>query len=415
MVASDLTHDFGCKKRSFVITGESYQMRILMIGGVGKAESGVGGVLGNLASELRKLGHKVTPMCMGEILPNPKWPNRFRTVEFAAKIAGYVASLESEFDVVNVHAPFGFVYGAKRKLGKKGAKLPYVMTMHGLEERRIYAMGREAKKGRSDYFRFKNRVWQKIYHMPTYQWSFKTADQCIVLNRESKTYLEYYYLLSPARVSFIPNGVGPEFFQERSFVGGTAFKLLFVGTWIDHKGIYYLSEAFSKVLAQIPAARLTIVGSMVPESQVRLSFPESAQKAIIVRPFATRAEMPGVYADHDVFVLPSLVEGMPLVLLEAMASGMPVVTTESSGMTDLVDDSENGLLTIPGDSDSLAQAILKLCNDAALRQRLGSEAAEKMKRYTWRRAAERHEHVFYRAIGIAPPEDKRDEPRLDQA
>jgi len=54
---------------------------------------------------------------------------------------------------------------------------------------------------------------------------------------------------------------------------------------------------------------------------------------------------------------------MPLVLLEAMASGMPVVTTESSGMTDLVEDSHDGLFVIPGNAESLRQ---RLSNFAAI-------------------------------------------------
>ncbi|OLB87515.1 MAG: hypothetical protein AUI12_06685 [Acidobacteria bacterium 13_2_20CM_2_57_6] len=95
-------------------------------------------------------------------------------------------------------------------------------------------------------------------------------------------------------------------------------------------------------------------------------------------------------------------EGMPLVLLEAMASGMPVVTTESSGMTDLVEDSHDGLFVIPGDAESLSAAIVKLCRDPELRVRLGSAAQEKMKRYTWKKTARRTEAVFNRAIGIRP-------------
>ena len=69
------------------------------------------------------------------------------------------------------------------------------MTMHGLEERRTYAMGREAKKGRAEFFRWRNRVWQHFYYMRIYRWSFETADQSIVLNREALLFLQLRYNL----------------------------------------------------------------------------------------------------------------------------------------------------------------------------------------------------------------------------
>jgi glycosyltransferase involved in cell wall biosynthesis len=378
-------------------------MRILMISGVaGKAEAGVAGIIYNVTKELRELGHSVEPKFFDDLLPKPRWPNRFRTLEFARRMAEYAKQVRAEYDIVNVHAPFGFWYGARRRrLGAKAGP-PYVMTMHGLEERRNYAMGREAKKGRADYFRWKNRVWQQVYHMPTYRWSFKTADQCIVTNREALLFLQLHYGLPPDRVWLIPNGVGGEFFHVRPFSPGVATKLLFVGTWIDHKGIYYLAEAFEKVLREIPEVRLTIAGCLQPEERVRRCFAPSTQTALEVWPFVPRAEIPSIYAEHEIFVLPSLMEGMPLVLLEAMASGMPVITSESNGMTDLVENSHDGLFVIPGDTDSLASAITRLCRDAELRQRLGNAAQEKMKRYTWAQSARRHEMVFSRALGITP-------------
>jgi glycosyltransferase involved in cell wall biosynthesis len=137
-----------------------------------------------------------------------------------------------------------------------------------------------------------------------------------------------------------------------------------------------------------------------------------------VWPFVARAEISSLYAEHEIFVLPSLMEGMPLVLLEAMASGMPVVTTESSGMTDLVEDSHDGLFVIPGDTESLSAAIVRLCRDPELRLRLGSAAQEKMKRYTWSQAARRTEKVFCRAMGVRPeasaggPEAETTEPNV---
>src|SRR6266566_10110140 len=305
-------------------------MRILMISGVpGKAEAGVAGIVYNLSKELGDLGHSVRPIFFQDILPKQKWPHRFRTIEFAKKISEYV-------------------------------------------------MGREAKKGRTEYFQWKNRVWQHLYHMPTYRWSFKTADQCIVTNREALLFLQLHYKLPPDRVWLVPNGVGPEFFHVRAFSGGTATKLLFVGTWIDHKGIYYLAEAFEKVLRVIPEARLTIAGSQEPEERVRQCFAPASQAALDVWPFVSRAEISSLYAEHEIFVLPSLMEGMPLVLLVAMASGMPVVTTETSGMSDMVEDSYDGLLVTPGDLNSLSAAIVRLCHDAEMRARIGSAAQEKM-------------------------------------
>lgn len=376
-------------------------MRILMISGVpGKAEAGVAGIVYNLEKELCQLGHSVESKFFEDLLPKQRWPSRFRTIEFAREIARHVKARKSEFDIVNIHAPSGFWYGWRRRRLGDEAGPPYVMTMHGLEERRNYAMGMEAEKGRAEYFRWKNRLWQRVYHMPTYRWSFTTADQCIVTNREALLFLQLHYGLPPDRVWLIPNGVGPEFSHVRSYSPGAAARLLFVGTWIDHKGIYYLAEAFERVLHKIPEAQLTVAGCLEPEERVRRCFSATAQSALEVLPFVPRAEIPSIYAEHEIFVLPSLMEGMPLVLLEAMASGLPVVTSESSGMMDLVEDGHDGLFVIPGNTDSLTAAMLRLCHDAELREGLGRAAQEKMRRYTWAQAALRHEAVFQRALGI---------------
>jgi glycosyltransferase involved in cell wall biosynthesis len=378
-------------------------MRVLMIAGVaGKAEAGAAGVVFNIAQELRNLGHTVTPVFFEDLLFKPRWPARFRTIEFARAVAKYAAKFKNDYDIINIYAPFGFLYGFARRMRGSQAGPPYVMTMHGIEERRNYAMAQEAKKGRADYFRWRNRVWQNSYHLRTYRWSITTADQCIVTNREALLILQLGYKLPPDRVWFSANGVGDEYFHRRSFSDLPTLKLLFVGTWIDHKGIYPLADAFEQLVAVFPAAQLTIAGCAEPQETVLRYFPPATRASIRVEPFVARSAMPALYAEHDIFVLPSLVEGMPLVLLEAMASALSVVTTESSGMTDLVEHGHDGLLTIPGDAHSLADAIGSLCRDPRLRHDLGSAAQEKMKRFTWRRSALRHEAVFLRALGIKP-------------
>ena len=216
-------------------------MRILMIAGVaGKAEAGAAGVVFNITKELRNLGHIVKPIFFEDLLAKQSWPARFRTIEFARAVANYVGKVKNDYDIINIYAPFGFLYGFARRRRGEQAGPPYVMTMHGIEERRNYAMGEEAKKGRADYFRWRTRVWQNFYHMRTYRWSITTADQCIVTNREALLILQLDYKLPPDRVWFSANGVGEEYFHQRSFSDSPDIKLLFVGTWIDHKGIYPL-------------------------------------------------------------------------------------------------------------------------------------------------------------------------------
>lgn len=379
-------------------------MRILMISGrTGKPDNAVSTVIYNVALELRGRGHQITTKFMDDLLPKPQWPLRLQTVEFARRVASYVHEVAVNFDLVNVHGPFGFIYGPMNKL-RKTRRPAYVITLHELEERRLYAMKMETKKGRAK-FRGKNRAWHRFCQMLSYQWSFKTADQCIVTNRETKIFLERHYLLQPNRVWLTRNGVSDEFFQERSFSQTIAPKLLFVGEWIQEKGIFYLAEAFATILSRIPDAQLTVAGFSMAEDAVRREFSGSAQRSLTIRSLMDPSQLPRLYSEHDIFVFPSLVEGLPLTLLQAMASGMPVVTTETSGMVDVVENLYDGLLIPPGNAGAVSAAILQLNDDYGLRQKLGTAAREKMRRFTWKQAALTYEEVFDRAIGELAAQD----------
>src|SRR5208337_901084 len=99
-----------------------------------------------------------------------------------------------------------------------------------------------------------------------------------------------------------------------------------------------------------------------------------------------------------IFVFPSLVEGMPLTLLEAMASAMPVVTTNTCGMADIVENGVNGILVPPADSAQIAAAVESLCNSIELRKKLGSAAQETARRLTWAAATRQLEDVLRAAV-----------------
>jgi len=377
-------------------------MRILIVCGASRQrEGGVAGVVYNLARELRNFGHTVDCLFREDLLARRRLPERLDTVDLAMQAAGKIRRARENYDVVNIHAPFGFAYGFLRKW-RGGQRLPpYVMMMHGLEERRVHAMRREARKGRAWFFSWKNRVWHRAYHMLTYRYSILTADHSFVPNRETWSWLQLKYRRDAERVWYVPNGVEERYFIPREYKQGASLRLLFTGTWLDHKGVFYLREAFETLALRMPLLRLTIAGCLTDAGAIRRNFTENLRERVEVLPFIPAPQMPSLYAQHDVFLFPSLMEGMPLVLLEAMAAGMPVVTTETCGMADIVEHEHNGLVVKPADAPGIVESVTRLAESAELRARLGRAAQETMRRHTWEHMARQVEKIFALAVAGA--------------
>lgn len=356
----------------------------------------------NHAVELIKRGHAVDCWFLEDVLKNGARPRRFEALLFAREVSKQIRREPGRYDVVNLHAPWGCAYGVWRRRSGKRSGPVYVMTMQGSEERYVEAMRIEKRKGRAWNFRWKNRLWHRIYHQKMYDYSIKTAEYGAVANREAWICAELKYGHEPGKIWFVPNGVEERFFIAREFPEKKAMDLLFVGTWLDRKGVYYLADAFGLAAGQNREIQLTVAGCGANAEDVKELFARDVRDRVRVIPFVNREEVPSLYASHDIFVFPSLVEGMPLTLLEAMASGMPVVTTNTCGMADVVEDGVNGLLVAPADAAALAAGVERLCQSVDFRKQLGLAGQETMRRYTWARVAEKLDEVFALATRRRP-------------
>lgn len=375
-------------------------MRILIAIGVQREkEAGAAGVALSHARELSKRGHEVDCWFLEDIFAEPLSSSRFEALIFANRVSKRILREPRKYDVVNLHAPWGCAYGFRRRYLGGGDAPPYVMTMQGSEERFVQAMKAEHRKGRASNFSWKNRVWHWLYHQRMYDYAIRTCDYGAVAAREGWICAELKYGLPFGRVRYIPNGVDEEFFVAHDYAARNPLRLLFVGSWLDRKGIFYLADCFSALVRGGSPAVLTVAGCSAKADEVRGLFAPEVRERVSVVPFVERNKMPTVYAEHDIFIFPSLVEGMPLTLLEAMAAGMPVVTTASSGMADVVENGFNGLLVSPADGEGLAQAVRTLVVDADLRRKLGVEAQCTMRRYTWARVTDQLESLLLLAAG----------------
>ncbi len=185
----------------------------------------------------------------------------------------------------------------------------------------------------------------------------------------------------------VPNGVE---LAESTVAPDRADRVIFTGRLDPIKGLTFLIEAV-RSLPESDQPSITFVGSDLTDNS---PFEQSLKRAAegLRATFTGRvqhAEVRSYLLEGGIFVLPSLVEGMPNTLLEAMAVGLPCIATAVGGVPDIIRDGENGLLVPPADPVALGDAIRKLQSDAALRTRLSVAGRASAAQYTWEKLRER--------------------------
>jgi glycosyltransferase involved in cell wall biosynthesis len=158
-----------------------------------------------------------------------------------------------------------------------------------------------------------------------------------------------------------------------------AFRVLYVGRLVPFKGQAILLEAIASLRSSGLDARLTLIGDGPSRQDLQRRAAElGLGDAVDFAGAVGQDEIRAHYAAADAFCLPSFAEGVPVVLMEAMAMRLPVVTTRIMGISELVDDGDNGLLVRPGRADELVAALGRLARDPELRSRLGDRGREKV-------------------------------------
>lgn len=164
--------------------------------------------------------------------------------------------------------------------------------------------------------------------------------------------------------------------EERVESGGAVIG--FVGELREKKGMKTFLSAYAQVNARRPCTLLTVGEIRHGEDsqtfeQMRASIPESN---IVVTGYVSPNDLPAYYSLIDVFLHPSLHDGMPNAILEAMACERAVIATPVGGTKDIVDDGKNGMLVNVNDADALAEKIFALLDDNEKRASLGKNARE---------------------------------------
>ncbi len=178
------------------------------------------------------------------------------------------------------------------------------------------------------------------------------------------------------RVGVVPNCVDTQRFTPASPPPAGPPRLVSVARLVPDKSPMVLLEAFALVRAQLPEAKLTLVGEgpLLPQVRERLDALGLREAVEIV---SGCADVRPHLAQGQIFVLASRREGSPNAILEAMASGLPVVAARTGGIPELVEHEGTGLLVEPENPVAFAQALLRLLGDPALCAALGTAGRER--------------------------------------
>ncbi len=149
-------------------------------------------------------------------------------------------------------------------------------------------------------------------------------------------------------------------------------RAIFVGVLERYKNVHVLADAWRAVVAQVPDARMHLIGSGSQADIAKALEDAGGEWERRLEPPALAAAIDGARA----LVLPSFSEGLPRVAIESFLRGRSVIGSRAGGIPDIVEDGVNGLLVTPGDAGELATALERMLTDHDLAVRLGAGAAE---------------------------------------
>ena len=217
------------------------------------------------------------------------------------------------------------------------------------------------------------------------------VDQFITVSKDLETWLVNRLGISPDRVTQIYNGVDNERFSTRSLQSGKkgaddffsdkTFVIGSVGRMEAVKDFPTLIRAFILLLEKKPEncenLRLVIVGDGSSRKQCLEMVRDAGCEQYVWLP-GERSDIPALMQKMDVFVLPSLAEGISNTVLEAMSCGLPVVATRVGGNVELVDEGQSGILVESGDETAMMEALAKYYEQPHLIEQHGNYARNKI-------------------------------------
>jgi len=353
-------------------------------------KGGIASYIYSLAMALKKEGHSVEVASSGGQLRDSFIEHGIRCVdipirtkkEISPSVALSYFALKkylknNRVDVMHAHTRVTQVLGCflSRRL-----QIPLVTTCHGF---------------------FKPRWHRRVFPC----W----GEKVIAISSQVKNHLIHDFKVSPSRIYLVHNGIDLK--KTREYSGeqidnikkeiGIPEGCIVVGTvgrFSSVKGFEYLIEAAREVLKNNPNMVFVIMGQGKEEENLKKLAKDShlEGKVIFFKPIRDSFEYLPVL---DIFVMPSIQEGLGISILEAQSQNIPVIASNVGGISDIISDNVTGLLIPPRDPSEIAKAIIRLSKDKDLCQTMRVNAFNQLKKeFSLEKMVERTKEVYEDAV-----------------
>lgn len=229
-------------------------------------------------------------------------------------------------------------------------------------------------------------------------------NQAKEITATSEFLVRYTSMLSSKnkRIHIVPFGVNCSLFSPREKKPSLEINIGFVKHLKRKYGPEYLVRAMKIVTKKYPNIKLFIAGEGVLDSELKqLTSSLGLENSIKFLGRVPHESVPDLLAKLDIFVMPSIYdsEGFGVAAVEAEAMEVPVVATKVGGVPEVVLDGKTGILVEPRNSDQLANAIIKLIENPALRYQMGKNGRRYvMKKYNWKDNAKIMEDIYTKML-----------------
>lgn len=330
---------------------------------------GIGNFVHNLTKHLISRGNRVTVITRGNMLGDEKLGFEGAEVIRASFLPIYpfhiyLHSLHLErlvrnagFDIIHVHSPL---------CPAVDTGSPVVTTVHTTvwKGARMVELIDLLSLGIKLHMSISYHIEKKL---------FKTSDLITTVSMEVARELEVYDIALD-KVLCVGNGVDPEYFQPNGD-GRREGYVLYVGRLSHRKGLLDLVSCAKQTISIAPEIKFLIVGSGPLHRRLKFLIRKlGMENSVRIFGYVNKEALLKLYQQASVFVLPSLHEGLPTVLLEAMACSTPVVATAAGGTKEVITNGVNGILVPPKQPGLLSDAILRIIRNDELASTLAYNA-----------------------------------------